>query len=63
MDKNISYGAAGCFAGTLLAFIAIVYNPSPVLVVILPMWGMVMGVSIARVMKTSKKTKKSRKKK
>lgn len=63
MDKNLSYGTAGCFAGTILAFIAIMYNPNPVLVVILPMWGMIMGVSISRVVKSSNKTKKSRKKK
>ena len=55
MDKNLLFGAGGCFVGTILALFLIKYNPKPILLVILPMWGLVLGASISRTVPEKKK--------
>ena len=56
MERNLSYGAVGCFAATLFSIFLIKYNPNPFLLVLLPMWGLVFGVALARVITMEKET-------
>ena len=59
MDRNVIYGAVGCFVGTILSMYIIKYNPHTFLLIVLPMWGLVMGISIARTVNVySEKPKK-----
>jgi ascorbate-specific PTS system EIIC-type component UlaA len=58
MDTSVTYGTAGCFIGTILSMLIIKYNPNPFILVILPMWGLVMGIAVAKVMDI--KSKKAR---
>ena len=55
MQRNLSFGAIGTFAATILAILLIRYKPNPVLLIILPMWGLVIGVAVARVVSSKKK--------
>jgi xanthosine utilization system XapX-like protein len=52
MDEHVIYGASGCFIGTLVSLILIQFNPQPILLILLPMWGLLMGISISRVLPT-----------
>ena len=61
MEKNLIYGTTGCFVGTLIGLFAVKYNPQPIILVLLPMWGLVMGVSIARVIPEKTVSKKRKK--
>jgi hypothetical protein len=49
MERNLAFGATGCFAATLISIFLIEYKPNPLIPVLLPMWGLVLGVAIARV--------------
>ena len=49
MERIFLFTAGGCFVGTMVSLFLNQYNPSPFLLFLLPMWGMVLGVSIARV--------------
>lgn len=62
MEKSLVYGSLGCFVGTLISLFVIRFNPQPVLLVLLPMWGLVMGVSISRVVSSKEKEEKKSKK-
>lgn len=52
MNEQVIYGASGCFIGTLISLILIQFNPQPILLILLPMWGLVMGIAIFRVLPT-----------
>ena len=60
MDRNVIYGAIGCFVGTMLSMYIVKYNPHAFLLIVLPMWGLVMGISVARTVNvySSKKPRK-----
>lgn len=60
MERNLLYAAIGCFAGTLFSMFLIQYNQEPILLILLPMWGLVLGISIARVVILEKETGKRR---
>ncbi len=57
MDKVISFATGGCFLGTLIAFYLNNYQANPFLLFLLPMWGMVLGISLARAVKPKKAIK------
>ena len=54
MEKDLTFGATGCVIATIAALLLIRYNPNPILPVILPVLGLVLGVAIARVAKKKK---------
>lgn len=58
-ERNLIYGAIGCFAATIFSIYIIDYNPNPILPVLLPMWGLVFGATLGSVI-TSKSSKKKR---
>ena len=60
METNLLYASIGTFAGTIFSIFLMNYNPNPMLLVLLPMWGLVFGVSLAKVvyMEQPKKKKK-----
>ena len=49
MERTILYGAGGCFIGTMFSLLLNQYNPNPFLLFLLPMWGMIFAIAIARV--------------
>ncbi len=49
------FGAIGTFAGTIFSMILIEYNTQPLLLVLLPMWGLVFGSALAKVIDVKKK--------
>jgi xanthosine utilization system XapX-like protein len=49
MDRKLLYAVAGCFVGTLASIFLNDYKPDPFLLFLLPLWGLILGVSIARV--------------
>lgn len=55
VERGLIYGAAGCFAATICAMVLVRYNPNPILLVLLPMWGLVFGVALAKVVDLKKK--------
>ena len=63
MDINLTYATAGTFAGTLFSIFLINYNPNPMLLILLPMWGLVFGIALAKVMYKPETTKKPTKRK
>ena len=56
MSKAIIYSAIGCFVGTILALVLAQSNFTFFLL-LLPMWGFVIGVTIANVVSKKDKTK------
>ena len=60
IEVRLFYGSLGCFIATLLAMFLIKYNPNPILLVLLPLWGLIFGVALANVIARSseKKVKK-----
>ncbi len=55
MDRHLLFGTIGCFAGTFFSMLLTKYNTNPILLVLLPMWGLVFGVSFARVIDVKKR--------
>jgi len=49
MDKIISYGVIGVFLGTAASLFLNQYQSNPFLLFLLPMWGMVLSIAVARV--------------
>lgn len=49
MERTISYGAAGCFIGTVAALVLFKYNSNAFLLFLIPMWAMIFGIAVARV--------------
>lgn len=49
MEKDLLYASAGTFGATLFSVFLVNYNPNPMLLVLLPMWGLVFGISLAKV--------------
>ena len=49
MTRVLIYAIAGCFIGTVASLALNQYNPSPFLLFLIPMWGMVLSVAVARV--------------
>ena len=49
MDRPLVYAAVGCFIGTLASMLFNRYTTDPFLLFLFPMWGLILGVSIARV--------------
>jgi len=54
--ENVWFGAIGCFIGTILAIFIFPfwYITNPFFVLLLPMWGMIMGTSIGATVKKKK---------
>ena len=53
MDRTFLYGVMGLFSATLFSLFLRNYQPNPFLLILLPMWGLIMGVAIARVVARS----------
>ena len=49
MNRPLMYTIAGGFIGTILSLFLSNYRTNPFLLFLIPMWGMVLGVSLARV--------------
>ena len=58
METTLLYGTIGAFAATIFSMFLINYNPHPMLLVLLPMWGLVFGISIAKVVLMEDQPKK-----
>ena len=57
MNRPLLYTITGGFAGTILSLLLSSYKTTPFLLFLVPMWGMVLGVSLARVVDLYKEPK------
>ena len=54
MERTLIYAAAGCFVGTAASILLHPYKSDPFLLFLFPLWGLILGVSIARVIDKNK---------
>jgi hypothetical protein len=55
MERGLLFGTIATFAATITSMILIEYNTNPILLILLPLWGLVMGIAVSRVVDLKKK--------
>jgi len=54
MDDNFKYALIGCFVGTIVSLGMYKLNSNPFLLFLMPMWGMILAIAIAKVVNAKK---------
>ena len=62
IEIRLTYGSISCLAGTIISLFLIKYNPNPILLVLLPIWGLIFGIALANVVLSKSSKKKIEKK-
>ena len=56
MERVSIYALVGCFVATLISLFLNSHQENKVILILLPMWGLVLGIAVARVVNSGEKT-------